>query len=71
LGTGPLTGRMRGRCTNYGANLKKKDNAVTDETDARVSDDLTGRGLGFGRGLGAGRGLGRGAGRKNRFRNNP
>ncbi len=73
MGQGPMTGQRMGRCTNFGANLKKQT-AREDENSAETrignqeapeSNFNRGGGFGFGR---RGRGAGQGIGRQNRFR---
>ena len=65
MGQGPMTGRRMGRCTNYGANLKKD---TTPGNESHPADDYPtewGRGRGLGR---PARGRRQGMGRQNRFR---
>lgn len=67
-GTGPMTGRRMGRCTNYGASIKNQ-NVVNKETNQEnISEDIHDSDLRFGRGRGWARGRGMGYGRQNRFR---
>jgi hypothetical protein len=58
MGQGPMTGRRMGRCTNFGANLKKKATAPDENAEENLPIDFPGRGLGYGRGRG-GRGHGK------------
>ena len=68
-GSGSLTGRRMGRCTNYGKNLKKTENTSSNEQNDNSPENVQGKGFGFGiRRVGPGRGRGRGMGRQNRFR---
>ena len=68
MGQGPMTGRRMGRCTNYGANLKKPESAASESQNENHPDNFSGRGFGAGRRKG-GRGQGgRGTGLQNRFR---
>jgi hypothetical protein len=70
-GQGAMTGRRMGRCTNFGASLKKQnftEPEVLSQNDAGNQPDVdqelgVGRGIGRGFGNGFGRGLGRGLGR--------
>jgi hypothetical protein len=64
-GTGRMTGRRMGRCTNYGRNLKKKEPTSPTEQNDNSPENLPGRGLGMRR-TGSGRGRARGMGRQNR-----
>ena len=64
-GQGSLTGRRMGRCTNFGAALKKQVTPNNEPLNADLPENLSGRGFGLGRG-GRGRG-GIGWGRQNRF----
>ncbi len=64
-GQGSMTGRKMGRCTNFGANLKKKASAATENTNENNPENFQGREFGFGRGRG---GRGFGMRRQNRFR---
>jgi len=72
MGQGPMTGRRMGRCTNFGAAVKKEDNAPVQEAEKDSPSVFWGRGFGFrgGRGEagGGGRGRGRGMGFQNRYR---
>jgi len=61
-GEGPMTGRRLGRCTGYGAKVRKSSQAENPEDS---QENYGRRGFGFGRG---GRGRGRGMGFRNRFR---
>lgn len=68
-GQGSMTGRRMGRCTNYSMNVKKTENASSNEQNDNSPENLSGRGFGFGlRRVGLGRGRGRGMGRQNRLR---
>lgn len=69
-GQGSMTGRRMGRCTNYGANLKKTESTSSDNQNENKPENFTGRGFGFGWRSGGGqRGRGGwGMGRQNRFR---
>lgn len=61
MGEGPMTGRIMGKCTNYGA---AKEGSVTVEEPQYENVDRDERGFGFGRGRRFGRGCaGRGFGR--------
>lgn len=44
-GQGPMTGRRMGRCTNYGANLKKSDNSLPENKNENLTTDFPGRGF--------------------------
>ncbi len=81
MGEGAMTGRRMGRCTNFGANQPKKivnpEPQTEENTEEKLSENNSGRGMGFGRGMGMGRGMGfgrgkggkgQGMGRQNRFR---
>lgn len=61
-GEGAMTGRRMGRCTGYGAKLKKS--TQSENPDGIMENDIR-RGFGFGR---RGRVGGRGFGLRNRFR---
>ena len=63
---GPMTGRRRGRCTNFGSDLNKANTATAENQEEKQPENIPGKGFGFGRGRGC-RG-GRGMGRQNRFR---
>lgn len=65
LGQGSMTGRKKGRCTNYGASLKNKKTTSSGDKIEDPVDNSSDKGLGIGRGRG---GKGRGIGTKNRFR---
>ena len=65
MGQGPMTGRRMGRCTNYRATLRNKNNSTSENQGENQSGNLPGRGLGMGMGKG---GRGRGLGRQNRIR---
>jgi hypothetical protein len=65
MGQGPMTGRQLGRCTNFGAALKKGNPNMTGEVQGDYMGELPGRGYGYGRGM---RGRGRGMGRMHHFR---
>ena len=67
-GQGPMTGRKMGKCTNYGANLRKSDNSIPENKDENRTGNFQGKGLGpdskkGGRGRGSA-----GMGLKNRYR---
>lgn len=67
-GQGPMTGCKMGRCTSYGANLKKSDNSCTENKNENRTADFPGRGFGSdskrdGRGRGS-----TGMGLQNRYR---
>jgi hypothetical protein len=69
MGQGPMTGRKMGRCTNYGANLKKTEDTSSNNQNENPPENLPGRGFGFGfRRVGIERGRGIGLGRQNRLR---
>ncbi|MBK9389552.1 MAG: DUF5320 domain-containing protein [Bacteroidetes bacterium] len=72
MGQGPMTGRRMGRCTNFGAAVKKDDNTSVQETEQESPSVFWGRGFGFRGGRGeagsGGRGRGRGMGFQNRYR---
>jgi hypothetical protein len=61
-GEGAMTGRRMGRCTGYGAKVRK---STQTENTADSSENNGRRGVGFGRG---GRGRVRRIGFRNRFR---
>ena len=61
-GKGRMTGRRMGRCTGYGKNLKRKEDASSDEQSAASQENSAGRGSGLRR-AGTGRGRGRRMGR--------
>ncbi len=63
-GQGPMTGRRMGRCTNWGANVKRTEETPSSDQELNPENTFPGRGFGFGwRG-----GRGWGMGRQNRFR---
>jgi hypothetical protein len=66
MGQGPLTGRRMGRCTNYGANLKRNEDTSLNPPLEDLPENLP-RGFGFGRRRGSA-GRGPGLRRQNRFR---
>lgn len=64
MGEGPMTGRKKGRCTNYGAG---RNNQTTQENENRENpinetSQVQGQGLGRGRGQGMGGGMRKGMG---------
>ena len=65
VGQGPMTGRQKGRCTNFGANLKVQPTPDNENPEQKLSEENPGRCLGLGRGRG---GRGQGLGRQHRFR---
>ena len=47
-GQGSMTGRRMGRCTDYGRNLKRKENDSSGEQNEKTTGNFPGRGFGFG-----------------------
>ena len=64
-GQGPMTGRIIGRCTNFGANLKKQSITSSDTQIEDQSENFRGRGAVAERGMGC-KGRGKGLGFQNR-----
>lgn len=64
-GQGSMTGRKMGRCTNFGANFRRRNPAMEGDQVNDQGSNFPGQGLGMGMGRG---GRGRGLGRRNRFR---
>jgi hypothetical protein len=62
-GQGPMTGRKKGRCTNFGANTKNQTHENNENSNPSSPEHFQGKGLGKGRG-----GKGFGGGRQNQFR---
>jgi len=50
MGHGPMTGRRMGRCTNYGATLKKQNATPSDNQTEDRPENYFDRGFRFGRG---------------------
>ncbi len=71
MGEGAMTGRRMGRCTNFGATHPKQpvntESQIEENTEEKLSENLSGRGLGLGRRKG---GRGQGMGCQHRFRGN-
>ena len=65
VGQGSMTGRRMGRCTNYGASLRKRNQPVEGDQENIQPGSIPDGGFGMGRGSG---GRGRGLGLRNRFR---
>ncbi|MBK8881605.1 MAG: DUF5320 domain-containing protein [Bacteroidales bacterium] len=64
-GQGPMTGRKMGRCTNFGATLKNKNETKGEDQTGNKSEIVRNRGFGFGQEEG---GYCRGMGLQNRYR---
>ena len=67
MGQGSMSGRKMGKCTNFGANMKKETSVANATSSETSPENNAGRGLGAGNGMGQGRGMG--MGRQHRFRN--
>jgi len=64
-GQGPMTGRKMGRCTDFGANVKKDKTNSDEDLNQNQPENFQGRGFGFRVGRGC---RGRGMGFQNRYR---
>ncbi len=63
-GQGAMTGRRMGHCTPKGAAMPVLDATAEENSEEKVPEDISGKGLGLGRGKG---GRGQELGRQHRF----